>query len=117
MLTNSSAILTHPFCTPHRRIKTSVTTLPSSTFLYRTEEDSRKDPFMQTALRKNSLAASGILVDASRFTALVKTPRYKGEAPAKALLPQAVPRNSFVIAGTETPRKGAASVERGPREW
>ena len=58
-------------------------------------------------------------MDASHFTALVKAPRYRGggEAPAKVPLPQAVPRKGFVIAGTETPRKVAASVERGPREW
>lgn len=54
-------------------------------------------------------------MNASHFTVLVKAS--KGKAPAKAPLPQAAPCKGFVIAGTETPRKGAAPVERGPREW
>lgn len=46
-----------------------------------------------------------------------KASRYKGEAPAKVPLLLAVPRNGFVIAGTETAHKGAVQVEQGTREW
>lgn len=57
-------------------------------------------------MNANSFTAGGTPVNASHFTALAKAP-----------LPQAALCKGFVIAGAETPRKGAAPVERGPREW
>lgn len=66
-------------------------------------------------MNANSFSEGGTPVNANHFTVLVKAS--KGKAPAKAPLPQAAPCKGFVIAGTETPRKGAAPVERGPREW
>ena len=74
MLTNSSAILTHPLCTPNRRIKTTIATLYSSTFFYRAEENSRKDLFDAGKLQNAPSPKGRLPISAGHFTTLAKEP-------------------------------------------
>ena len=77
MLTNSSAILSHPFCTPNGRIKTTIATLYSSTFFSRAEENSRKGLFDAGKLQNAPSPEGRLLMGAGHFMTLAK------ETPAK----------------------------------
>ena len=125
MLTNSSDILTHPFCTPSRRIKTTIATLYSSTFLYRAEENSRKGLFDAGKLQNAPSPKGRLPMDASHFTTLAKEPLprdgpsqrhfycgvnlYKdpfaarGELPQRLLCSRRGSRKGFVFAEEEAP--------------
>ena len=73
---------------------------------------------MQAALRKIPFCCRRDSDERQPLYCVGKSPpRYMGKALAKAPLPQAALCKGFVIAGAETPRKAAAPVERGPREW
>lgn len=88
-LTISSAILTHPFCTPHRRIKTSFTTLSSPTFFTMR----RKTPAKVSSMQGSSKTPLCQMGDCRWMPATLRrwqrTLHCKGRTPAMAPLLQA----------------------------
>ena len=117
MLTNSSDILTHPFCTPNGRIKTTIATLYSSTFFYRAKENSRKGLFDAGKLQNTPSPKERLPMDASNFTTLAKDPSLQGKTPAMVPLLQAGLPQGIRHCRRGSSRKNTAPVEQGTREW
>lgn len=112
MLTNSSAILTHPFCTPNGRIKTTIATLYGSTFFYRAEENSRKGLFDAGKLQNAPSPKERLPMDASNFTTLAKDPSLQGKLPQWYLCSRRGSRKGFVIAEEEAPAKAPPQLSK-----